>query len=393
MKRTSTTSTSRGEVPTTEGNASETARCPPPKNVPAKSAKKGAPTKGAASPGSQSSQETWKTPTSTVSSRKRHDSTSDPMQRTTTASGSPSGDGATAGTSAAGACQESDPQPGTSSGSRPPPPKRRVTEEEELDHEWGCVSETEVAQWIGLLQIMEAKIKVREGNLKKFRALIAEAKKYAVDFRNPIEWHEEMLAEFPWKARHGRAMTDRQIATSVQPEKLTQRLMAVTRRAVILEQSVRRLERERSALFVSVEGRCLEKAESILEEYSACLTHAPTHWALLREIIRRDGVTPAIARVNQRLKSVGLRLDFHFAPTKPSFGLSTCSRPSTREHWWRVPEGGTIDISSDEDEDEEPSLASKNKELPVIGFKWKRREAAELEAAREDPATATQTDQ
>ncbi len=65
------------------------------------------------------------------------------------------------------------------------------------------------------------------------------------------------------------------------------------------------LESERSALFASVEGRCLEKLESILEEYSACLTYAPTRWALVRELVRKDGVTPALARVNHHWKEGG----------------------------------------------------------------------------------------
>ncbi len=282
-----------------------------------------------------------------------------------------------------------DPEPGPST-SRPTPPKARRLEEDQLDHEWTCESQTEVAQWVNQLQVMEEKIMQREGNLRKFRGLLNEARKYAVDFRNPVEWHEEMLAEFPWKSRHSRAMTDRQIVTSVQPEKLTQRLMTVTRRAVFVEQATRHLERERSALFASVEGRCLEKAESILEEYSVCLTHAPTRWALLREIIRRDGVTPAIARVNHRLETIGLRLDFHFAPTRPSFGLPSSSIPSTQEHWWRVPETGTIDISSDSDEDEATSPAVPDLVLgPVAPYQWKKRAAAEkVSTAPEETATA-----
>ncbi len=139
---------------------------------------------------------------------------------------------------------------------------------------------------------------------------------------------------------------------------------------------------------MSVEGRCLEKAESILEEYSACLTHAPTRWALLRELIRWDGVTPALARINHRLEGIGLRLDFHFAPTKLLFGLSTCSRPSTREHWWKVPETGTIDISSDEDEDKEPTPAVTS-EWP--GYTWQERAAAGTTSTTEDPAKVTAT--
>ena len=114
---------------------------------------------------------------------------------------------------------------------------------------------------------------------------------------------------------------------------------------------MRQLEAERSALFASVEGRCLDKLESILEEYSACLTFTLTRWALVRELVQKDGIMPALARVSHRLEGTGLRLDFHFAPTRPSAGLPSSSRPSTNEHWWMVPEveTTTITISSDSD--------------------------------------------
>ncbi len=63
---------------------------------------------------------------------------------------------------------------------------------------------------------------------------------------------------------------------------------------------MRQLEAERSALFASVEDRCLEKLESILEEYSACFTFAPTRWALVRELVRKDKVTPAATKGTTR---------------------------------------------------------------------------------------------
>ncbi len=107
--------------------------------------------------------------------------------------------------------------------------------------------------------------------------------------------HGEMIAELPWPVWHGRALADRRVAVNVEVQKLTQRLMTVTQRAVMAEQAVRGLEAEMSARFASVEGRCLDKLESILEEYSACLTYAPTLWALLRELIRKDGVSAALS--------------------------------------------------------------------------------------------------
>ena len=122
------------------------------------------------------------------------------------------------------------------------------------------------------------------------------------------------------------------------------------------EAVIRQLKAERSAIFGSVEDRCLEKLGSILEEYSACLTFAPTRWALMRELVRKDGVTPALSRVNHRLEGTGLRLDFHFAPTRPSHGQASSSRPSTTEHWWRVPEVESIVISDSDDSDTEDEL-------------------------------------
>ncbi len=187
-------------------------------------------------------------------------------------------------------------------------------------------------------------IKKREINLKKMRAHLAAEGRCMVDLTNPVEWHEQMIAELPWPVRHGRALLDRQVAVNVEAQKLTQRLMSVTQQTVKSEAVMRQLEAERSALFASMEDHCLEKLESILKEYSACLTYAPTWWALVRELVRKDGVTPALARVNHRLKGTGLRPDFHFVPTRPSPGLPSSSRPSMNEHWCRIQEVESITI-------------------------------------------------
>ncbi len=194
------------------------------------------------------------------------------------------------------------------------------------------VASSEVAQWVNRLDVMEEKIKKREINLKKMRAHLATAGRCMVDFTNPVEWHEQMIAERPWPVRHGRVLSDRQVAVNVEAQTLIQRLMSVTQQAVKSEAVMRQLKVEWSALFASVEDRCLEKLESILEEYSACLTFARTRWALVRELVRKDGVTSALARVNHRLEGTGLRLDFHFAPTRPCSGLPSLSIPSTNEH-------------------------------------------------------------
>ena len=55
-----------------------------------------------------------------------------------------------------------------------------------------------MAQWVNKLDVMEDKIKKREANLKKFGAHPEAARRYAVDFTNPVEWHEEIIAELPW---------------------------------------------------------------------------------------------------------------------------------------------------------------------------------------------------
>ncbi len=122
--------------------------------------------------------------------------------------------------------------------------------------------------------------------------------------------------------------------------------MAVTQRAVTSEKAIQALEAERSALFVSVEGRCLAKLESILEEYSAFLTYMPTRWAPMHELIQNDGITPALARVNHHL-------DFHFAPTRPSLGRMTYSSPSTEEHWWTMSDAKSVVILLDTDKETE----------------------------------------
>ena len=106
------------------------------------------------------------------------------------------------------------------------------------------------------------KIKEREVNLKKVRAHLDAAKRCMVDFTNPVECHEQMITELPWPVRHGRPLSDRQVVVNVEAQTLTQRLMPVTQQAVKSEAVMRQLEAERSALFASVEDRCLEKLES-----------------------------------------------------------------------------------------------------------------------------------
>ncbi len=169
---------------------------------------------------------------------------------------------------------------------------------------------------------------------------------------NTVEWHEEMITELPLPVRQGRALSDRQVIVNVQAQMLTQCLMAVTQRAIKSEAVIRQLEAERSALFASVEGRCLDKLESVLEKYSACLTYAPTRWALLRELIRKDRVTPALSRVNHRQEGTEVRLDFHFTPKRPSHGRASSCRQSTTEHWWRESDTESIVISWDTDSKE-----------------------------------------
>ena len=99
--------------------------------------------------------------------------------------------------------------------------------ETRVSSEW-ITEKSEIAQWVTKLNIMEDKIKKHKANLKKFRAHLEAVKRYSVDFTNPVEWHKEMLARLPWRAKHRRAMTERQIAGNVEASKLTQRLMAVT---------------------------------------------------------------------------------------------------------------------------------------------------------------------
>ena len=78
------------------------------------------------------------------------------------------------------------------------------------------------------------------------------------------------------------------------------------------EKAMITLESERSTLYVSVEGRCLVKVESILEEYSAYLTYEPKRWAIMCKLIQRDGIMQALERVNHCLKGKDRRLDLHF---------------------------------------------------------------------------------
>ncbi len=237
-------------------------------------------------------------------------------------------------------------------------------------------------------------IKKREINLKKMRAHLAAAGRCMVDLTNPVKWHEQMIAELPWPVRHRCALLDRQVAVNVEAQMLTQRMMSVTQQAVKSEAVMRQLEAERSALFASVEDHCLEKLESILEEYSACLTYAPTRWALVRELVRKDGVAPALARVNHRLEGTGLRLDFHFVPTRPSPGLPSSSRPSTNDHWCRIPEVESITISdSDSDSDAEgktvPYLCQVSKKTAAAGTAG--RASTSAPAATTTTTTTTET--
>ena len=146
--------------------------------------------------------------------------------------------------------------------------RQQAAGEPRNDDSW-MVAGSEVAQWVNRLDVMEEKIKKRETNLKRMRAHLAAAGRCIVDFSNPVEWHEQMIAELPWPVRYGRALSDRQVAVNVEAQTLTQRLMSVTQQAVKSEAVMRQREAERSALFASVEDRCFEKLESILEEYSA----------------------------------------------------------------------------------------------------------------------------
>ncbi len=94
------------------------------------------------------------------------------------------------------------------------------------------VASSEVAQWVNRFDVMEAKIKALEVNLKKVRARLAAAKRCIVDFTNPVEWHEQIILELFWPVRHGRPLFDRQVAMNVEAQTLTQRLMLVTQQAV-----------------------------------------------------------------------------------------------------------------------------------------------------------------
>ena len=162
--------------------------------------------------------------------------------------------------------------------------RQQAAGEPRNDDAW-LVAGHKVVQWVNKLEVMEDKIKKRETNLKRVRGHLKATKRYMTDFTNPVEWHEQMIAEIPWPVRDGRTLSDRQVAVNVQAQTLTQRLMAVTRQAVQADAVMRQLEVERSSIFASIEDPCLEKLESILEEYSACLTLAPTRCAMMRELV------------------------------------------------------------------------------------------------------------
>ncbi len=88
------------------------------------------------------------------------------------------------------------------------------------DDSW-MVAGSEVAQGVNRLDVMEAKIKARKVNLKKMRVHLAAAKRCMVDFTDPVEWHEQMIAEIPWPVRHRRALSDQQVAVNVEAQTLT----------------------------------------------------------------------------------------------------------------------------------------------------------------------------
>ncbi len=219
--------------------------------------------------------------------RKKPSSTSAPMKRMTPASGLPS-----AGVEAEAACEHRTPAAVAASRRLV---RQQAAGEPRNDDAW-LVAGHEVVQWVNKLEVMEDKIKKRETNLKRVLGHLEAAKRYMTDFTNPVEWHEQMIAEIPLPVRQGRALSDRQVAVNVQAQTLTQRLMAVTAQAVQAEAVMRQLEVERSTIFARIEDHCLEKLESILEEYSDCLTFAPTRWGLMRELVRKDGVTLVLLR-------------------------------------------------------------------------------------------------
>ncbi len=103
-----------------------------------------------------------------------------------------------------------------------------------------------VAQRVNKLNVMEDKIKRREANQRKSWAHLEAVRRYAVDFTNLVEGHEEMLAELPWLMKHGGALTDRPISMNLQASKLSQQLMTVTQRAVTAEKAIQALEAERT---------------------------------------------------------------------------------------------------------------------------------------------------
>ena len=182
------------------------------------------------------------------------------------------------------------------------------------------------------------------------------------------------------------------MAVNEESQKLTQRLISVKQRAIKAEQEAWVFEVERSALFVSVEGHCLEKLESILEEYSACLIYAPTCWVFIRELVKKDRIMLALSRVNHSLEGTGLRLDFHFAPTRPSHGRASSGRPSMEEHWWRVPEVESIVISSDTDLSElNEDFSEAATDGETQSFRWKKKAAAKKASTTASGARTTAT--
>ncbi len=94
--------------------------------------------------------------------------------------------------------------------------RRKVKEGAPRNDDHWLVAGTEVAQWVNKLNVMEDKIKMREAYLKKFQTHLGAAKRYSVDFTDPVMWLEQMIAKLPWPVRHGRALADRKVAVNVE---------------------------------------------------------------------------------------------------------------------------------------------------------------------------------
>ncbi len=63
--------------------------------------------------------------------------------------------------------------------------RQRAAVEPRNDDAW-LVAGHKVVQWVNRLEVIEDKIKKREANLKRLRAHLEAAKRYMVDFTNPV---------------------------------------------------------------------------------------------------------------------------------------------------------------------------------------------------------------